>query len=251
MNLVAEAMQPSRPALQLLVLGLLAALGVAGLTALGAWQLERRVWKLDLIERVERRTHAAAMAAPGPAQWPQMVRARDEYRHLQLTGRFLNDRETLVRAVTELGGGYWVLTPFRTDAGFTVLINRGFVPPERRDPRTRAAGEIGGPTIVRGLLRVSEPGGAFLRANAPADNRWYSRDVAAIAAARHLSNVAPYFVDADAEPNEGGLPVGGLTVLSFPNNHLVYALTWFALALMLAGATIRAGKDEWRFRRGL
>jgi len=26
-----------------------------------------------------------------------------------------------------------------------------------------------------------------------------------------------------------------LTVISFPNNHLIYALTWFALAFMLAG----------------
>lgn len=251
MSTAAVAIEAPRAGLKLLVTGLLAALGVAGLTALGVWQLERRVWKLDLISRVDGRARAAPVAAPGPTEWLQVTRARDEYRHVRASGRFLNDRETLVRAVTELGGGFWVLTPFRTDAGFTVLVNRGFVPPERRDPGTRAAGEIGGETVVTGLLRVSEPGGAFLHANSPADDRWYSRDVGAIAARRRLSIVAPYFIDADAEPNPGGLPAGGLTVITFPNNHLVYALTWFGLALLLAGAAIRAGKDEWRLRKRL
>ena len=99
---------------------------------------------------------------------------------------------------------------------------------------------------MTGLLRLTEPKGAFLRSNDPGDDRWYSRDVAAIAAARGLSDVAPYFVDADATPNLGGLPVGSLTVIAFPNNHLVYAITWYGMALMLAGAVIyvlRGGRN--------
>ncbi len=251
MSAAVEAMRAPRPPLKLLLLTLLTLLGIAGLTALGIWQLERRVWKLDLIERVDRRVHATPVAAPGPAAWPQVSRAQDEYLRVRVSGQFLNDRETLVRAVTDLGGGFWVLTPLRTEAGFTVLVNRGFVPPERLDRRTRAGGDHGGETVVTGLLRMTEPGGAFLHQNAPAANRWYSRDVAAIAAARRLANAAPYFIDADATANPGGFPVGGLTVIRFPNNHLVYALTWFGLALMLAGVTIHVGKDEWRARTRL
>jgi len=60
-----------------------------------------------------------------------------------------------------------------------------------------------------------------------------------------LSEVAPFFIDADATANPGGYPVGGLTVVDFSNNHLVYALTWFALAVLSAvGAalTLRAGR---------
>src|SRR3954470_20013179 len=68
--------------------------------------------------------------------------------------------------------------------------------------------------------------------------------LAAAAAARGLSQVAPFFIDADDTPNPGGWPRGGLTIISFPNNHLVYALTWFCLALMLAGA----GVQRWRCR---
>jgi surfeit locus 1 family protein len=138
-----------------------------------------------------------------------------------------------------------------SDTGVIVLVNRGFVPPERRDPRMREKGQIPGPVRLVGLLRVSEPRGGFLRRNAPASERWYSRDVAAIATARGLPSgqTAPYFIDADSTPNAGGLPVGGLTVIAFPNSHLVYALTWYGLASMLAGGFAYAARAEGRMRR--
>ena len=110
-----------------------------------------------------------------------------------------------------------------------MLVNRGFVPKDRKATAARATGNPPDEVEVTGLLRVTEPGGAFLRTNDPAANRWYSRDVAAIAKARGLGETAPYFVDADGAPNRGGYPVGGLTIVRFPDNHLVYALTWFAL----------------------
>lgn len=245
---VADGRQP-RPLFRLVLLSLLLITGLIVLTGLGVWQIQRRAWKLDLIARVNQRVHAPAVAAPGPGQWPEITAARDEYRRVKVTGRFLNDRETLVYAVTQLGGGFWVMAPLQTTAGFTVLVNRGFVPPERSDPHTRPAAQQDGTASVTGLLRMSEPRGAFLHSNLPGQNRWYSRDVGAIAAARHVKNAAPYFIDADAAPNPGGFPVGGLTVLSFRNDHLQYALTWFTLALMLAGAMVYVGRDEWRLRR--
>ncbi|MDN8612707.1 SURF1 family protein [Variovorax ginsengisoli] len=224
-----------------LALALCALSAFAGFFALGTWQLERRAWKLDLIERVDQRVHAPAVDAPGPGQWPRVNRADDEYRHVRATGRFLHDRETLVQATTELGSGYWVLTPLRMADGRSLLVNRGFVSPAQQ--KQRAARRESGPAepaeavTVTGLLRMTEPRGALLRDNDPGADRWYSRDVMAIAQARGLSDVAPYFVDADAVAAAPGGPVGGLTVIAFPNNHLVYALTWYALALMVAGAT--------------
>ena len=220
-----------RPAARLALMAACAVLA-AGFCALGAWQIKRLAWKLDLIARVEARVHAAPVAAPAPGAFG----ADDEYRRVRVSGHFLNDRETLTQAVTERGGGFWVLTPLVSDAGFTVLVNRGFVPPEARDPARRTAGLIDGPVTVTGLMRRSEPGGGFLRSNDAAAGRWFSRDVAAIAAAQRLGPAAPYFIDADATPVPGGAPAGGLTVLTFTNNHLVYALTWFALAGMSAAA---------------
>ncbi|ULK95120.1 SURF1 family protein [Bradyrhizobium sp. I71] len=218
-------------------LGLTALLLIAFaiLVALGVWQIERRAWKLALIDRVEQRVHAPAQPVPSPTSWPTISAANDEYRHVSVSGRFLHDRETLVQAVTEEGPGYWVLTPLKRSDGTLVLINRGFVPSERRDASTRRGGNPDGQVEITGLIRMTEPKGGFLRDNAPQHNRWYSRDVAAIAAERGLHDVAPFFVDADAGSQIAGGPIGGLTVIRFPNNHLIYALTWFALAFMLAG----------------
>jgi surfeit locus 1 family protein len=196
-----------------------------------------------------------------------------------------------VQAVTELGGGYWVLTPLREADGSIFLVNRGFVPSDARDrveradrvqPADQVLGTAAGTSTavsVTGLLRMTEPRGAFLRHNDAAANRWYSRDVQAIAAARGLTRVAPYFIDADAgssrAPGEGTAaagapvegagvapgpgdpageaageagvaPVGGLTVVAFRNSHLEYAITWYTLALMVAGATWLGIRSETR-----
>jgi surfeit locus 1 family protein len=232
-----RAAQP-RGSVSRFLLALLGLLGVLVFLGLGTWQLERRVWKLDLIARVDQRIHAAVVDAPAPKDWSGLNAADYEYRHVRLNGRFEGHANTLVQAVTDLGGGYWVLTPMRTDSGFVVLVNRGFIPQERRAEFERESGGSTAPETVEGLLRVSEPGGGFLRSNDPAANRWYSRDVVAIAEARGLTDVAPYFIDARASGAESW-PRGGLTVVNFRNSHLVYALTWFALAAMLAIALAR------------
>ncbi len=218
-----------RPATRVVLAIMMLVMALAGI-GLGVWQVQRRAWKHALIEAVETRSTGRPVEAPGPDQWPDLSAERDAYRRVTLTGTFLHDRETLVQAVTDLGGGYWVLTPLAGKT-FTVLVNRGFVPSSRRTSGSRQAGNSDGPVRVTGLLRITEPDGGFLRSNDAAAGRWYSRDVAAIAGAKGISRPAPYFIDADATANPGGYPVGGLTVVRFSDNHLAYALTWFALAI--------------------
>jgi surfeit locus 1 family protein len=209
---------------------------------LGAWQVERRAWKLDMIERVDARVNAPPVAAPFRSIDPRA----DEYRRVRVTGMFLHGRETLVDALTEQGAGFWVMTPLQTSDGM-ILVNRGFVPPERKSLSKRLAGQRPGIVTVTGLLRLSEPGGRFLQPNRPTQGRFYSRDVAEIAKLRGLSPAVPYFIDADATPNPGGYPIGGLTVVTFRNMHLAYALTWFALAgLCLFGVALLLRPSERR-----
>jgi surfeit locus 1 family protein len=265
-----EAGPRRRSSAVLVILAVCALLAFAGFIALGTWQVYRLQWKVALIERVEHRVHAPPVPAPGPARWPAVTAEADEYRHVSLSGSYLHSLSTLVQATTELGSGYWVVTPLRVSdavagATYVVLVNRGYVSadaasrmraalrPENAAGDSALSAAASGTVTVTGLLRMTEPGGGYLRQNDPSANRWYSRDVQAIAAARGLSGVAPYFVDADAAnpPAPGAdAPVGGLTVVAFHNNHLVYALTWYALALMVASAAWWVARDARRTQHG-
>jgi len=237
----------------LVILALLLIVLFAGL---GTWQVYRLQWKLDLIARVEARVHAAPVAPPPAARWAGITAAGDEYRRTVLRGTYLYDLTTPVQALTEQGSGYWLLTPLCTVDGQIIIVNRGFIPSDLGAP-TRYTAHKAGPapcaaapsaaTTITGLLRIGEQGGAFTRNNDPAANRWFVRDIRAIAAARGVPQAAPFFVDAAADqnpPDSPDRPIGGLTVVKFPNSHLVYAVTWYALALMVGGAwwwAMRAG----------
>jgi surfeit locus 1 family protein len=237
---------PSLPPRRLAIFCGFLLLAIAGFIALGVWQVERLFWKQDLIARVAERINAVPVPAP-LAQSENL--ADQEYRRVTASGTFDHGKETLVYAATELGAGYWVMTPLTTKEGMAILVNRGFVPTDRRVAASRASGQIAGPLTITGLLRMSEPEGSLLQANRPAEDRWYSRDVGAIASARGIARNAGYFIDADSTPNPGGLPVGGMTRIDFPNSHLSYAVTWFAMALLTAGMLVFAIRGELKNRR--
>ena len=193
---------------------------------------------------------------PSPDRLEDMDTTTFEYLRVEVTGTYRAEASALVRAATELGTGYWAMTPMDTDQGETIWINRGFLPAGTRLATARTSVPLGEVSVI-GLLRPSEPDGSLLQANRPADERWYSRDVAALSDARAMrETVLPVFVDAQSEratapaparaAPAGPDPVPGLTVVNFPDNHLGYAITWFALALMSAGAILmvwrRAGR---------
>ena len=233
----------SERARRLVLPGIAAAAGIAVLLSLGVWQLQRLQWKEALIAQVESGLTAAPAPAPGPTAWSDDLSAM-EYRPVSVSGRFINDREQFVNyTLTDprgpLGGfGFFVVTPFVTDGDWIVYVNRGFVPRDRKAPETRQAGRIEGPAEVVGLLRLPQRRAWFMPADDKVGNEWFSRDPALFAEAqgRAAADVAPYIIDARFDSTlPGGLPQGGETIVSFPNNHLGYALTWFGLAAALAG----------------
>ncbi|MEP9378217.1 SURF1 family protein [Aquabacter sp. CN5-332] len=240
-----------------LVLPSLFALGaLIVLVGLGTWQMERLSWKTALVAQVEARTAERPMPAPSPSLWPALNREDDEYQPVTATGRFDHGRETLIYTVLSdpkgpfKGPGFWVVTPLMLPSGAAILVNRGFVPEDRRDPATRKDGQVAGDVTVTGLLRLAEDASWFVPANDPTRNAWYRRDPEEIGRARGLKEVAPFVIDANGAPNPGGLPQAGETRLSFPNRHLEYALTWYGLAATLIGVYIafvitrlRGGRD--------
>lgn len=211
----------------------LAALAV--LIGLGSWQIERLHWKLDLIATIARRMAEPATPAPPEADWPSLDLKGLEYRHLRLTGTFENDKELHYFTQNDDGDpGYDIVTPLALDGGGgVVLVDRGFVPLDRKDPATRAEGQIEGPTSLTGVARAPQPSGLFSNADDVAKNVWYTRDPKRMGEALKLARVAPFYVEADATPNAGGFPIGGRTQVNIRNEHLQYAITWFGLAAVL------------------
>ncbi len=223
-----------------------AALAFAVLIGLGVWQLQRKAWKEGLIASLTVRLVAAPQALPPAGDWPSLNQDKDEYRRVAFTAQFANDKEALVFAtgtafrpdLANAGPGYWVFTPARLADGTTVIVNRGFVPDGKQDPKTRSEGETAAPVTIVGAMRWPDTRHWLTPGDDSARNLWFVRDPAAIAAAKGLGAVAPFYVEQESPMPPGGLPQPGRLVVSLPDNHLQYALTWFGLAGVLAGVFV-------------
>ena len=215
------------------------------LCGLGVWQLKRLQWKLALIAAVERH-----MTAPpiGLDEVAAMSVDEAQYRRVTLHGRFDHSKEAYVFTTDASGAPvYHVLTPFLTDDGKTLVVDRGAVPKEKLPPGTRIASNMSGETVLTGVWRRPDAPGLFTPAPDLIHRIWYARDLAGIAAADHIVLSAPVTIEADATPNPGGWPKGGQTVVNFRNQHLSYAVTWFGLAAVLLGVWFSYHISKGRF----
>jgi surfeit locus 1 family protein len=225
---------------------LLGAFALVILVGLGTWQMQRLHWKEALLATIDQRIHSE------PVPVAQLVKvfaktADVDYWPVTATGVFDHAKEQHFFATHDGAVGYFVYTPLVEERGGTVFVNRGFVPYELKDPATRAEGQIDGPVTVTGLARnpLAEKPSFLVPDNDAAKNVYYWKDLALMASESGVENAAlvPFFIDADAKPNPGGLPQGGVTIVSLPNNHLEYAVTWYGLAAALAGVL---GVLVWR-----
>jgi surfeit locus 1 family protein len=209
------------------------------LIGLGTWQLQRKTWKEGLIAALSAQLAAPPIALPAASTWPDLDVGSLQYHRVSFTAQFDNAKEALVWAAPSAfrrdvsGPGYWIFTPAHLADGRVVLVNRGFVPEGRQDPKSRSQGQIAGPITIAGALRWPDARHWFTPHDEPAQNLWFTADPSAIAAAKGLGPVAPFYVEQESPTPPGGLPQPGKLVVSLPDNHLQYALTWYGLALVL------------------
>jgi surfeit locus 1 family protein len=219
----------------LLLFTAFSAAALAFLIGLGVWQLQRLEWKEGLIAQIEARAHAMPISLKEAVT---RANAGEDvgYLRVRVEGRFDHSKERYLYALSDGTPGWHVITPLETPEGEVVLIDRGFVPNGFKEPSSRAQGEINDTVTVTGLARTSEAQGPFVPDNEPAENRWFWRDLGAMAKSMFPAGtheVAPIILEAEWSDVPGGWPLGGQTKLDLPNNHLQYALTWFLLALCL------------------
>jgi surfeit locus 1 family protein len=229
--------------------------GIAFLIGLGVWQLDRKTWKENLIATVTARINRAPQDLPPRAGWPQLVQEESEYTHVVFPAEFLEGQEALVYTAGSpfrpdvTGPGYWVFAPAQLAGGSIVLVNRGFVPVDRKELVTRAGGNVHGTVDIVGVIRWPETRGVFTPADDPKTNVWYLRDPKAMAAEKKWATAAPFYIDQEQPVPPGGWPKPGKLSVELPDNHLQYAITWFGLAMALAGVYVvwLAGRFRRRF----
>lgn len=206
--------------------------------ALGTWQVERRKWKLDLIADLEKRTHAAPVPLPNDLEELTEM----EYRRVVLKGKFDHSKELYMhpRSCIEEGdqpasgfgvkpkSGAWIITPFQlSDTNKRILVNRGWVPREKFNPKYRHEGQVEGEVELSGIVRKSEKRPQFGAHNNEHQNQWFNRDLEAMA---ETLNTEEVFIDADRKSSVTGGPIGGQTRVTLRNEHLSYIFTWYSLA---------------------
>jgi surfeit locus 1 family protein len=222
----------------------LAVVCVTILIGLGIWQLDRKVWKENLIATVTSRIAQAPADLPPRANWPRLLQEGNEFSRVTFPAEFLEGQEALVYTAGSpfrpdvKGPGYWVFAPAQLAGGSIVLVNRGFIPLDKKDPATRPEGNVRGSIDIVGAMRWPETRGVFTPADDPKTNVWYLRDLKAIASEKKWATSAPFYIDQEGPVPSGGLPLPAKIDVKLSDNHLQYAVTWFGLALGLAGVYV-------------
>jgi surfeit locus 1 family protein len=199
---------------------------VAILCGLGLWQLRRGVEKQAFIVALNQ----AASGEP-KLDWGQTK----PFERLRLTGTFEGEATVFVRVTLPESLGVYVMTPLRT-ASERIFVNRGFLK-TGQNGRPPAVETPAGTVSITGLRRNPEPRGWFAPPDDVSARLFATRNPPLMAQALVLTGIAAdYF---EAEPVAGVQAPNGVdtreVIARIPDNHLVYALTWFGLAATLIG----------------
>jgi surfeit locus 1 family protein len=218
---------------RLLLPAALALVGVVVLIGLGSWQIERKAWKEELIAPLERRLRATPVSLPPPAQWTRISAVDFEFVRVRVQVEWPGGNDALLYTAGSAlrddakSQGYFVFSPARALGVGTVVVNRGFVP-QTTYPRASGVQDI------VGVLRWPEAPSWFVVAHDTAGTIWSLRDHRAMAALKGWGEVAPFYIDQEAPVPSGGLPHPSALKVQLRNDHLQYAITWYALAAVLA-----------------
>lgn len=225
-----------------LISGIVVLLALAILLSLGTWQVRRMEWKEALLAQIETRRKAEPVELAKAEQ--AFASGQDqEYLRVRAQGAFDHTKERHFFATDAGRTGFYVYTPLNLQDGRSLLVNRGFVPYDFKEPEKRLAGEVQGTVTLSGYLRNRLEGkpSSLVPDNDPQKNIFYWKDWTAMVQTVDLdpSKVVPFFVDVDETvQSPGGWPKGGVTQFELPNNHLQYAVTWYGLAAALAGVAL-------------
>jgi surfeit locus 1 family protein len=229
------------------IIGLVVAIAI--LLTLGTWQVFRLQWKEGLLAEIEARTKASPVSLSEIET--RIGKGEDiDYVPMRVKGHFDHSHERHFLATSDGSPGFHIYTPLILADNRVLIVNRGFVHEQQKAPKTRLEGQVAGEVTITGLARsklIAKP--SFLvPENDVKANMFFWKDLDAMASSSNIdrAKLLPFFLDADATPNPGGWPKGGVTQIDLPNNHLSYAVTWYGLALALLVVSVLAIRGKAR-----
>jgi len=220
------------------------------LLALGFWQLDRLVWKTALINNFNERASAKPMLPPENDADLSAI----EFHSLALQGRYLHDQERFLTGRTYEGNaGFHVVTPFRTNGGKLIFVNRGWVSEAYREPEKRPFSVENKEVSIRAVLRLPQQKGYFVPENEPERGFWFTLKPDELATHLNMQEaITSYYADQIRQGEVLTLPIAATMHIEVRNTHLNYALTWFGIALSLIGVYlayhVNAGRLGFRKR---
>lgn len=224
------------------------AISLSILIGLGVWQLQRLAWKENLLTRVEALQAAPAQSAAAALE--RMAAGADlDFARISIECPGLASAPYLqLYSVRDGQPGARLISACQTNDGRyrTILVDRGFVD-ETVSARPKVNVSDRAPIAVTGVLRVPEKGNFVSPPNDVAGNRWYVRDVPAMAKALNADAPAPLVLMAETSSNPEWKALDPAPLpAQITNRHLEYALTWFGLAAALVGVYVAM---LWRRRK--
>jgi surfeit locus 1 family protein len=220
--------------------------------ALGIWQVQRMQWKEELLANLSHELDAA----PTPLNAGMLADGLppQSFRHVEFEAALPAHIPVTFAAKYNHGSlGYHVISLMELKDGGTVLVNRGWIPQAMRDTLLLEESRRSKPDeiTVTGLLRPLPRRGWFIPDNNAADNMWFWYDAPAIATQLGMGAPPQLVVEATAISPKTNYPMPAKAEITLRNDHLMYALTWFGMALALVVIYVvyhlqlqQAGKDH-------
>jgi cytochrome oxidase assembly protein ShyY1 len=232
---------------------------VAAFVGLGIWQLQRRVEKHALIAALSERLAAEPVPLPPVSEWNSLAPAKDEFRRVRFSAALDPTAHASVYTSGSAlrddisGPGTWEFWPATLPDGHVVAVNMGFVADPANDHSAGAGSMtksvISLPSQVTGYIRFPESAGLLTPSADLGKRLWFTRDHLAMAQALGWGGagktVAPFYIDLEQRVSSSVIPKPGPLHVHLKDDHLQYAITWFALA----GAIVIAFVVSWHGRR--
>ena len=186
---------------------------------MGTWQLYRLQWKQDLISQINRGLQSS------PINYSKDI--NKNYQRVQLTGNFNPSFQIFLYSLNEKGKpGFDVITPFETNNKENVLVNRGWI---EKNLKNKVPLNLTSSSIT-GMLRTANRKNLFTPENDLQENIWFYLNLKDVEkfTGKKFSKYIVYLEDKNID-----VPKPKKITIDIPNNHLKYAITWYAISISI------------------